>query len=118
SSGTAGEITLPGREPLARIVGGTPFEGGMLNSLADLLNGLSGAEVRIDGPQPASGRLVHVYPQNERVGEIVTTTRFRLVLMTDAGLRRLMLDDVGLITAPQVALKRRPTATLDKRAGR
>src|SRR5712671_4891163 len=84
TGGTAGEITLPGREPLAKIVSGTPFEGAALNSLADLLNGLSGAELRIDGPQPASGRLVHVYPQNERIGEVVTTTRFRLVLMTDA----------------------------------
>jgi hypothetical protein len=117
SGGTAGEITLPGREPLAKIVGGTPFENTSLNSLADLLNGLSGAELRIDGPQPASGRLVHVYPQNERIGEIVTTTRFRLALMTDAGLRQVMLDDVGLIAFTDAELQQRLMATLAQMAG-
>jgi hypothetical protein len=116
SGGTAGEITLPGREPLAKIVSGTPFENTSLNSLADLLNGLSGAELRIDGPQPASGRLVHVYPQNERTGEIVTTTRFRLALMTDAGLRQVMLEDVGLIALADAELQQRLTATLAQMA--
>jgi hypothetical protein len=117
SGGTAGEITLPGREPLAKIVSGTPFEGTALTSLADLLNGLSGAELRIDGPQPASGRLVHVYPQNERIGDIVTTTRFRLALMTDAGLRQVMLDDVGLIAFADAELQQRLMATLAQMAG-
>jgi hypothetical protein len=117
SGGTAGEITLPGREPLAKIVSGTPFENTSLNSLADLLNGLSGAELRIDGPQPASGRLVHVYPQNERIGEIVTTRRFRLALMTDAGLRQVMLEDVGLIAFADAELQQRLMATLAQMAG-
>ena len=116
SGGTAGEITLPGREPLAKIVSGTPFENTSLNSLADLLNGLSGAELRIDGPQPASGRLVHVYPQNERIGEIVATTRFRLALMTDAGLRQVMLEDVGLIAFADAELQQRLMATLAQMA--
>src|SRR5260370_10927659 len=116
SGGTAGEITLPRREPLAQIVGGTPFEGTSPNSLADLLNGLSGAELRIDGPQPASGRLVHVYPQNERIGEVLTTTRFRLVLMTDAGLRQVMLDDVGMIAFADAELQQRLMATLAQMA--
>jgi hypothetical protein len=116
SGGTAGEITLPGREPLVKIVSGTPFENTALNSLADLLNGLSGAELRIDGAQPASGRLVHVYPQNERIGEIVTTTRFRLALMTDAGLRQVMLEDVGLIAFADAELQQRLMATLAQMA--
>src|SRR6266851_3282432 len=116
TGGTAGEITLPGREPLAKIVSGSPFEGAALNSLADLLNGLSGAELRIDGPQPASGRLVHVYPQNERIGEVLTTTRFRLVLMTDAGLRQVMLDDVGMIAFADAELQQRLMATLAQMA--
>ena len=117
SGGTAGEITLPGREPLAKIVSGTPFENTSLNSLADLLNGLSGAELRIDGAPPVSGRLVHVYPQNERIGEIVTTTRFRLALMTDAGLRQVMLEDVGLIAFADAELQQRLVATLAQMAG-
>src|SRR5439155_4960424 len=95
SGGTAGEITLPGREPLTKIVSGTPFEGAALDSLADLLNPLSGAELRIDGPQPASGRPLHVYAPTERAPDNVTLTRFHLVLMTDAGLRQVSLDDIG-----------------------
>ena len=51
SAGTAGEITLPGREPQAKILSGTPFEG-TANSLADLLNKLLGAELRIAAPTP------------------------------------------------------------------
>src|SRR5437764_13576135 len=51
SGGTAGEITLPGREPQTKILSGTPFEGAA-NSLADLLNRLVGAEPRITGPAP------------------------------------------------------------------
>ena len=116
SGGTAGEITLPGREPLAKIISGTPFEGTSLTSLADLLNGLSGAELRIDGPQPASGRLVHVYPQTERGPDNVTLTRFRLALMTDSGLRQVMLDDVGMIAFVDAELQQRLMATLAQMA--
>jgi hypothetical protein len=116
TGGTAGEITLPGREPLTKIVSGTPFEGAALNSLADLLNRLSGAELRIDGPQPASGRLVHVYPQTERAPDNVTLTRFRLVLMTDAGLRQVTLDDIGTIAFADAELQQRLAATLAQMA--
>jgi hypothetical protein len=116
TGGTAGEITLPGREPLTKIVSGTPFEGAALNSLADLLNRLSGAELRIDGPQPASGRLVHVYPQTERAPDNVTLTRFRLVLMTDAGLRQVTLDDIGTIAFADAELQKRLAATLAQMA--
>src|SRR5262249_2979920 len=82
SGGTAGEITLPGREPQTKILTGTPFEGAA-SSLADLLNRLTGAELRIGGPSPISGRLVYVYSQTERGPDNVAVTRFRLVLMTD-----------------------------------
>src|SRR5436190_11347020 len=44
AGGSAGEITLPGREPQAKILSGTPFEGAA-DSLADLLNRLVGAEL-------------------------------------------------------------------------
>ena len=111
SAGTAGEITLPGREPQAKILSGTPFEGAA-NSLADLLNKLLGAELRIAAPTPVTGRLVHVYPQTERGADNVTVTRFRLVLMTDAGLQQITLDDVGTIVFADAQLQNRLTATL------
>ena len=69
--GRAGEITLPGREPLAKIVSGTPFENTSLNSLADLLNGLSGAELRIDGhaDQHFSHAIVHHLLDEQSIGQ-------------------------------------------------
>ena len=111
SGGTAGEITLPGREPQTKILTGTPFEGAA-SSLADLLNRLTGAELRIGGPSPISGRLVHVYSQTERGPDNVTATRFRLVLMTDAGLQQMTLDDIGTITFADGQLQNRLVATL------
>jgi hypothetical protein len=111
SAGTAGEITLPGREPQTKILSGTPFEGAA-NSLADLLNRLVGAELRIAAPTPVSGRLVHVYPQTERGPDNVTLTRFRLVLMTDAGLQQITLDDVGTIAFADSQLQSRLAAIL------
>src|SRR5437762_10655249 len=59
AGGTVGEIILPGREPQAKILSGTPFEGAA-NSLADLLNKLLGGELRIARTAPVTGRLVHV----------------------------------------------------------
>ena len=111
SGGTAGEITLPGREPQTKILSGTPFEGAA-NSLADLLNKLLGAELRIASPTPVTGRLVHVYPQTEHGPDNVTVTRFRLVLMTDAGLQQITLDDVGMIAFADAQLQNRLAATL------
>src|SRR5437763_6550174 len=111
SGGTAGEITLPGREPQTKILSGTPFEGAA-NSLADLLNKLLGAELRIASPTPVTGRLVHVYPQTEHGPDNVTVTRFRLVLMTDAGLQQITLGDVGMIAFADAQLQNRLAATL------
>src|SRR3954451_3032357 len=97
--------------PPAKILSGTPFEGAT-NSLADLLNRLVGAELRIAAPTPAAGRLVHVYPQTERGPDNVTVTRFRLVLMNDAGLQQITLDDIGTIAFADAQLQSRLAATL------
>src|SRR3954464_12087746 len=60
SGGTVGEVTLPGREPLARGFADLPFDPAALNSAVDLLNALQGSEIRIVGPRSLGGRLVHV----------------------------------------------------------
>ena len=56
--GTAGEITLPGREPLTQRFVDLPFDHSALDSAPALLNSLQGAEVRVAGAKPMSGRLV------------------------------------------------------------
>ena len=51
-SGTAGEITLPGREPLTQSFVDLPFDRTALESAPALLNALQGAELRVSGPKP------------------------------------------------------------------
>src|SRR5438270_12060398 len=60
SAGSAGEITLPGREPLIQSFADLPFDRTALQSEVDLLNALQGAEIRIGAPKSLNGRLVHV----------------------------------------------------------
>src|ERR1700746_3246685 len=57
-SGTSGEITLPGREPLTQIFVDLPFDRSALDSAPALLNALQGAEVRVTGARPMKGRLL------------------------------------------------------------
>ena len=59
TSGRAGEITLPGREPLAKSFADLPFDQSALDSATALLNALQGAEIRIAGTKPLAGRLIH-----------------------------------------------------------
>src|ERR1700733_4517827 len=47
SKGGVGSASLPGREPLAQSFRDLPFDQQALNSPADLLNALQGAEVKI-----------------------------------------------------------------------
>src|SRR5579863_4915521 len=60
AAGTAGEITLPGREPLNQSFADLPFTRAALQSEVALLNALQGAEIRVTAPKAVSGRLVHV----------------------------------------------------------
>jgi hypothetical protein len=65
-SGTAGEITLPGREPLTPSFVDLPFDRTALQSAPALLNALQGAELRVTGPKPMSGRLLRVVEETSR----------------------------------------------------
>src|SRR5215210_870170 len=55
AGGTAGPITLPGREPLTQSFVDLPFDRAALNSATALLNALQGAEIRITAPKALSG---------------------------------------------------------------
>src|SRR5437763_689922 len=60
AGGSAGEITLPGREPLTQSFVDLPFDRAALDSATNLLNALQGAEIRVAAPKWIAGRLVHV----------------------------------------------------------
>jgi hypothetical protein len=93
TGGRAGEITLPGRQPLAQGLGDLPFDPSSLNSTAALLDALQGSEVRIGGNEPIVGQLVHAEETTERGPDGITDTLTRVSILGDAGLRQVMLRD-------------------------
>jgi hypothetical protein len=112
SGGTAGEITLPGREPLAQSFADLPFDPTTLNSAIDLLNALQGSEIRVVGPRPLGGRLVHVDPEVATGPGGAAETRTRITVMTPAGLQQAVLQDVEAIAFADPELQRQVSAAL------
>ncbi len=97
SGGTAGEITLPGREPLTQSFTDLPFDRTALGSAKDLLNALQGAEIRVAGPKPVTGRLIHVDDEAVRLADGVFQPRPVATVLTETGLSRIALQDADSI---------------------
>jgi hypothetical protein len=112
SGGTAGEVTLPGREPLTQSFADLPFDPAALNSAADLLNALQGSEIRIVGPRSLGGRLVHVDQETVPGPGGIAETRARVSIMTPAGLQQAVLQDVEAIAFADPELQRQVNAAL------
>ena len=112
--GTAGEVTLPGREPLAQSFADLPFDPAALNSAVDLLNALQGSEIRIVGPRSLGGRLVHVDQETVTGPGGVAETRSRVSVMTPAGLQQAVLQDVEAIAFADPELQRQVNAALTR----
>src|ERR1700731_4583442 len=74
-NGTAGEVTLPGREPLTQSFVDLPFDRSALASAAALLNALQGSEIRVTGPRPMAGRLMRVVEESARGADGLAITR-------------------------------------------
>jgi hypothetical protein len=104
NGGHAGEITLPGREPLAQGFADLPFDQSALGSVADLLNALQGAEIRIGGDKPLTGRLVHAEDETVRNPDGRTETCTRVSVLGDDGLRQLTLKDLDAVGFTDPAL--------------
>jgi hypothetical protein len=64
--GRTGEITLPGREPLAQSFADLPFDQSALASATALLNALQGSDIRIAGDKPLTGRLIRAEDVSQR----------------------------------------------------
>lgn len=97
SAGSAGEITLPGREPLTQGFIDLPFDRTALNSEVNLLNALQGAEIRVTAPKAISGRLVHVDRETVPGPGGITESHTVVSVMTDSGLKQFQLGDVDAI---------------------
>src|SRR6266853_1047109 len=85
---TASEVTLPGREPLTQSFVDLPFDRAALDSAPALLNALQGAEVRVTGAKPMSGRLVRVVEETSRGADGLAIPRDRVTLLTDSGIEQ------------------------------
>ena len=97
-TGGIGDISLPGREPLDEVFRELPFGPEALTSPVNLLNALRGSEVRIEGVRTVEGRIIAVVPESTALPDGGgTTTRHRVSLLTDSGLRQLILEDTDAL---------------------
>ena len=112
SGGTAGEITLPGREPLTQSFADLPFDQAALASPAALLNALQGSEIRISGDKPFAGRLLHADDVTLRDTDGATNMRLRLSLMTGDGLQQTTIRDLDAVEFVDPTLQTQVTTGL------
>lgn len=93
--GRLGGVTLPGQQPLAQVFKDLPFSQGQLNNPMLLLNAYQGASVTAKGNGSAmTGKIMQVQPEQVVVDDNQTVTKHRLSLMTDTGLRQVLLEDL------------------------
>jgi hypothetical protein len=111
--GGVGEIALPGEEPLRDVFRELPFDLGALTDPAALLNALRGAEVRIGGTRELQGRIVAIVAEPQALpnsGGVIQ--RHRLSLMTEQGLRSVILQDVDSLQFADARLQQQIDAAL------
>ena len=104
--GGVGGLNLPGREPLSQTFRDLPFDQSALNSPAALINALRGAEVTVAGAKALAGRVVSVTSETVASPEGRTlTTRNRVTVMTEEGLRQFILEDADNLQFADPALR-------------
>ena len=115
-NGTAGEVTLPGREPLTQSFVDLPFDRAALDSAPALLNALQGAEVRVTGAKPMNGRLLRVVEETSRGTDGLAIPRDRVTLLTDGGIEQFILEDADSIAFVDPELQKNVAAALSRLA--
>ncbi|MBS0540925.1 MAG: DUF4139 domain-containing protein [Proteobacteria bacterium] len=112
--GGIGGLSLPGREPLKQTFKDMPFDEASLQSPADLLSALKGAQVSVGGSRAMSGRIVSV--EQDRVPVVnesfVMTRRTRVTLLTDTGLQQFVLEDAENLQFADPALREKVAKAL------
>ncbi|MEQ9813174.1 MAG: hypothetical protein RLO50_10355 [Azospirillaceae bacterium] len=95
--GTLGEISLPGQQPLREVFRDMPFAPEDLQSPAALLNALRGVEIATSGPRAISGRIISVNQEVRDLGDGRSETVHRVSLMTEDGIRQLILEETDSV---------------------
>lgn len=97
--GNTGFVQLPSRAPLSDIFRGLPFGPRALESNAALVEALKGAEVSVRAGSSFEGRIVSVN-EEQTTSEDGTklTTRHRVGVMTEYGLKQFVLEEASAIT--------------------
>jgi hypothetical protein len=96
--GGTGFVQLPSRAPLSDIFRGLPFGPDALKSNAALIDALKGSEVSVSGPVNVDGRIVSIVEETAKGDNDTQTTRHRVGIMTEEGLRQFILEDAERIT--------------------
>ena len=112
--GTAGEVTLPGREPLTQSFVDLPFDRSALASAPALLNALQGSEIRVAGPKPMAGRLMRVVEETAHGADGLAITRDRVTLVTGSGIQQFILQDADSIEFADPELDKKVRTALSR----
>lgn len=104
--GGVGGLSLPGKEPLRQTFKDMPFDQSALESPANLLGALKGAQISVGGPRAISGRIVSVEEETQTLNDGKTTIkRTRVALLTDSGLQQFILEDAENLQFADAALR-------------
>src|SRR5215469_4784464 len=114
--GTTGEITLPGLEPLTQSFVDLPFDRTALDSAPALLNALQGAELRVAGPRPMTGHLLHVVEETSRGADGLVITRNRVSVLTETAIEQFILEDANGISFADPELQKKVATALARLA--
>ncbi|MBS0546976.1 MAG: DUF4139 domain-containing protein [Proteobacteria bacterium] len=111
--GGIGGLSLPGREPLKQTFKDMPFDEASLQSPADLLSALKGAQVSVGGSRAMSGRVISVQPETTVTKDGNSTTqRTRVTLLTEQGLQQFVLEDAENLQFADPALREKVAKAL------
>jgi hypothetical protein len=104
--GGVGGLSLPGKDPLRQTFKDMPFDQSALESPANLLGALKGAQISVGGPRAVSGRIVSVEEETQAINDgKITIKRTRVALLTDSGLQQFILEDAENLQFADAALR-------------
>jgi hypothetical protein len=111
--GGIGGLSLPGKEPLRQAFKDMPFDQRALESPADLLGALKGAQVSVGGSRAMSGQIISVEEEPLTLPDGKTTgKRNRVTLLTDRGLQQFILEDAENLQFTDAALREKVAQAL------
>lgn len=113
--GRLGGVTLPGKQPLEQVFKDLPFTQDQLASPMMLLNAYQGATITLKGNGSAgmTGKIIQVAPEEIVVDENKTVTKHRISIMTDAGMRQALLEDLESMSFDDAKIRGEITRALD-----